>query len=186
MLLKAKAVAIGGLFTALAVVSLILSGVINTSSMFFIVLAAFFIGTVMMVTNLVYGISAGTATFLLGLMLAPKKMYCLTFSICAAYVLAEEFFLEKKRSGNSVNPVLEWSVKAGAFIIPLVIEGAIEFYLFGLDALMPGLFSNLSLALKIILCLVIAIVMVLIIDRAYIVYSRYAMNMVKRMVNQDN
>lgn len=184
MLLKAKAVAIGGLFTALAVVSLILSGVINTSSMFFIAMGAFFIGTVMMVTNLVYGLSAGTATFLLGLMLAPKKTYCFTFSVCTTYVLAEEYFLGKKRAGKSVNPVLEWSVKAGAFIIPLAIEAAIECYLVGLDALLlPGILSESGTALKIAACVVIAIVLVFLIDRAYIVYSRYAMRIVKRMVN---
>ena len=183
MLLKAKAVAIGGLFTALAVTSLMLSGVINTSSMFFIALASFFIGTVMMVTNLVYGISAGTATFLLGLMLAPKKTYCFTFSICTAYVLAEEFFLGKKRKGDSVNPVLEWSVKAGAFIIPLVLEAAIECYLIGWDALLPGIFPDLSMALKILACVAMAIVLILLIDRAYIVYSRYAMRITGRMMN---
>ena len=184
MLLKAKAVAIGGLFTALAVVSLILSGVINTSSMFFIALASFFIGTVMMVTNLVYGLSAGTATFLLGLMLAPKKTYCFTFSVCTAYVLAEEFFLGKKRAGKSVNPVLEWSVKAGAFIIPLAIEAAIECYLVGLDALLlPEFLPEFNIALKILAAVVMVVLFIFILDRAYIYYSRYAMRITGRMMN---
>ncbi|MBR4795718.1 MAG: hypothetical protein IK050_04700 [Lachnospiraceae bacterium] len=184
MLLKAKAVAIGGLFTALAVTCLILSGVINTSSMFFIALASFFIGTVMMVTNLVYGLSAGTATFLLGLMLVPKKTHCLTFSICAAYVLAEEFFLGKKRKGESVNPIIEWSVKVGAFIIPVAIEAAIEIYLAGVDALLlPGLFSEFNAALKILAAVVMVVLFIFILDRAYIYYSRYAMRITGRMMN---
>ncbi len=184
MLLKAKAVAIGGLFTALAVTCLILSGVINTSSMFFIALASFFIGTVMMVTNLVYGLSAGTATFLLGLMLAPKKTYCFTFSVCTAYVLAEEFFLGKKRKGDSVNPIIEWSVKAGAFIIPLVIEAAIECYLVGWDALLlPGFLPEFNIALKILAAVVMVVLFIFILDRAYIYYSRYAMRITGRMMN---
>lgn len=188
MLLKAKGVAIGGLFTALAVVSLILSGVIHMSSMYFIALAAFLIGTVMMTTNFAFGISAGTATLLLGLMLVPRKTHCLTFSICAAYVLAEEFFLEKKRAGKRVNPVYEWCVKVGAFVIPVILELAIECCLFGWNAMLQGLLlpeflSDVNVALKIAAVVVMIALYIAVIDRVYIYYSWYVRRMLKRMMN---
>ena len=73
MHVNTKKLAVSGLLMALAVVLIILSGVLDFNTLFFLAAAAFFVGCL-----------------LLGFILAPQKLYCITYGMMGVYVLAVE------------------------------------------------------------------------------------------------
>lgn len=90
MHVKTKKIALAGLLAALAVILLILSSVIESSSLFFIAAASFCVGIAIREWGVGYGALFFVATILLGILLAPNKMYCLTFAAMSIYLLGSE------------------------------------------------------------------------------------------------
>lgn len=90
MHVNAKKTAISGLLMALSVVLIVLSGILDFSTLFFLAAAAFFVGIIIKE----YGIGYGTAFFagctVLGFLLAPQKLYCITYVMMGVYVLGIE------------------------------------------------------------------------------------------------
>ena len=91
MHVNAKKTAVSGLLMALSVVLMILSGILEFSTLFFLAAAAFFVGIIIKE----YGPGYGAAFFLgctvLGFLLAPQKLYVLTYAMMGFYVLGIEF-----------------------------------------------------------------------------------------------
>lgn len=85
-----KRIAFLGLLLALAVGANILSSVIEVSTLFFIAAASYLVGVARLETNNTFGIAFWFASILLSFILAPNKIYCLTFALMAAYLLATE------------------------------------------------------------------------------------------------
>ena len=67
--------AVSGLLMAFAVVLIILSGILDFNTLFFLAAAAFLIGVIVR----------------LGGLLAPQKLYCITYAMMGIYVLGVEF-----------------------------------------------------------------------------------------------
>lgn len=91
MHVNVKRTAVSGLLMALSVVLIILSGIFDFNTLFFLAAAAFLVGVIVRE----YGVGAGAAFFagclLLGFILAPQKLYCVTYAMMGIYVLAVEF-----------------------------------------------------------------------------------------------
>lgn len=95
MHVKAKKIAVMGLLAAFAVLLLIFSAVIETNSLFLITAAAFCVGIVIREWGTVSGAVFLAGTFLLGLIIAPNRLYCITFLAMGVYLLADEVLWEK-------------------------------------------------------------------------------------------
>lgn len=90
MYLKSKKVAFLGLLTAFSVVLIILSGVIEMSTLFILALAGCMTGIAIAEFGIALGAGQFAASLILGLLLAPNKMYCLTYSMIAIYIVLTE------------------------------------------------------------------------------------------------
>ena len=124
MHVNAKKTAVSGLLMALSVVLIVLSGILDFSTLFFLAAAAFFVGIIIKE----YGLGYGTAFFLgctvLGFLLAPQKLYVLTYVMMSLYVLGIEFlwrWLGKHPDWNHRKGIFT----AGKFLIFNVSSGAV-------------------------------------------------------------
>ncbi len=90
MHIGAKKVATAGLMAALSVVLLCLASVIETSSLFFIAAASFCVGIAIREWGLRYGFAFFMATMIIGVLVAPNKLYCVTFAAMSIYLLGSE------------------------------------------------------------------------------------------------
>ena len=90
MHVNGKKTAVSGLLMAVSVLLIILSGLIETNTSFLLAAAAFCTGIIVRE----YDWKTGTAFFagclLLGVLLAPQKLYCITFAMMGIYVLGTE------------------------------------------------------------------------------------------------
>ena len=116
MLVNGKKMAVSGLLMALSVVMIILSGVLDFNTLFFLAAAAFCVGIIVREYELKTGIVFFAGTLLLGFLLAPQKLYCITFAMMGAYVLfVEGLYRFLGRHQNIKNPKLVFG--AGKFVI---------------------------------------------------------------------
>lgn len=90
MHVSTKRVAFLGLMLAITVLCTILSSVIETGTLFFLAAGSYLVGVSVLETTIGYGIAFYLASVLLSLILAPNKIYCLTFAAMAAYLLIME------------------------------------------------------------------------------------------------
>ena len=94
MHVNTKKLTVSSLLLAVAILFIYLGNVLETSTVFFLALASFCPGIV----RREYGNRAGfvylTATFLLGLILIPQKLYMLTFFLFSLYILLSELIWE--------------------------------------------------------------------------------------------
>ena len=98
MHIKAKTMAFGGLLLALTVVCMALGSVIETSTLFLLAAASFFVGIVIREFGLKAGAAFYIAAVLLGFITAPNKFYVLTFAAMGLYIWGIEAafrYLEK-------------------------------------------------------------------------------------------
>ncbi len=86
MHVKTKTLALGGLFLALSVVFMALGSVIETSTLFLLAAASFFVGIVVREFGLRAGAAFYIAAVLLGFITAPNKFYVLTFAAMGIYI----------------------------------------------------------------------------------------------------
>ena len=86
MHIKAKTMAFGGLLLALAVVCMALGSIIETSTLFLLAAASFFVGIVIREFGLRVGAAFYIAAVLLGGITAPNKFYVLTFAAMGLYI----------------------------------------------------------------------------------------------------
>lgn len=95
MHVNAKKIAFTGVLAAFAVILLVLSAVIETSSLFLIAAAAFCVGIVLREWGVKAGAAFLTASFFVGLMIAPNRLYCITFLAMGIYLVLGEILWEK-------------------------------------------------------------------------------------------
>ena len=104
MHVKAKTVAFGGLLLALTVVFMALGSIIETSTLFLLAAASFFVGIVVREFGLKAGAAFYLAAVLLGFITAPNKFYVLTFTAMGFYIWGIEavwrWFEKRPRYGN--------------------------------------------------------------------------------------
>lgn len=99
MHVKAKTLAFGGLLLALTIVFMALGSVIETSTLFLLAAASYFVGVVVREFGLRVGAAFYIAAVLLGFITAPNKFYVFTFAAMGFYIWGVEAvwrWLEKR------------------------------------------------------------------------------------------
>ena len=126
MYVKARTLAFGGLLLALSVVFMALGSIIETSTLFLLAAASFFVGIVVREFGLRAGAAFYIAAVLLGFITAPNKFYVLTFAAMGFYIWGIEAawrWLEKRPQYRNRRMVF-WISKYVIFnivYIPIVI-----------------------------------------------------------------
>ena len=90
MHVNARKIAFSGIMLALSVICIVLSGVLKFNTLFLLGIAAFSVGIVIREFGQKYGAAYLIAAVFLGFMLAPNKLYCITFAAMGIYVFADE------------------------------------------------------------------------------------------------
>lgn len=126
MFLNAKKIAFLGLLLACTVLLIVFSGILETNSLFLLAGASFCVGIAIRESGLKLGFGFYIANILLGFILAPNKIYCITFSAMGLYIVLTEFSWVKLISGkDNINKnLLFWIIKYFIFniiYIPVII-----------------------------------------------------------------
>lgn len=95
MHVNAKKTALAGLLAAFSTVMLVLSSMIETNSLFFICAASFCVGIAIREWGIRLGFAFLVASTLINVLVAPNKIYCITFAAMGTYLLFSEFLWEK-------------------------------------------------------------------------------------------
>ena len=90
MHVSARKIAFLGLMLAFTIILIILSGVFEFNTLFLLCGASFFVGIAINEVGFVLGSGFYVASILLGLILAPNKLYVLTYSMLGFYVVVIE------------------------------------------------------------------------------------------------
>ena len=90
MHLKAKKAAFGGLLLAMTVIFMFLGSVIETNTLFLLAAASFFVGVVFREFGQMTGLAFYLSAVLLGVLLAPNKLYVVTFAGMGFYIWGRE------------------------------------------------------------------------------------------------
>lgn len=90
MLLNTKKLAFLGLLLAVTVVLIILSGVFEFNTLFLLAAASFGVGIAIRESSIRIGAGFYLAAILVSMMLAPNKLYIITFSAMGLYILIIE------------------------------------------------------------------------------------------------
>lgn len=126
MHVKAKSMAFGGLLLAVSVVCMSLGSVIETNTLFLLAAASYFVGIVIREYGLKMGAAFYLADVLLGFLVAPNKIYVLSFAAMGFYILAVEWIWHvlEKHPGIERRHILFWVMKYVLFnvmYIPMVL-----------------------------------------------------------------
>ncbi|MGB8451760.1 MAG: hypothetical protein WCD89_05445 [Anaerocolumna sp.] len=95
MLLNAKKLSFLGLLLACAVILVILGNVLEFNTLFLLAGASFSVGIAIRENGLRIGAGFYIASILLTLLLAPNKLYCITFAAMGFYLVMAEFTFNK-------------------------------------------------------------------------------------------
>lgn len=128
MHVKAKTVAFCGLLLALTIVFMALGSVIETSTLFLLAAASFFVGIVIREFGMAAGGAFYLAAVLLGFFVAPNKFYVFTFAAMGLYILGIEAVWRwlLKRHEMRKRHLIFWAAKYAVFNI-IYIPGIILF-----------------------------------------------------------
>lgn len=142
MFLNAKKLAFLGLLLACTVLLVILSGIIETNTLFLLAGASYCVGIAIHESGLRFGFGFYIASILLSFILAPNKLYCITFSAMGLYLVLMELSWEllAKHTLKKDKNILFWMIKLAIFNIiylpiiiylpKLVYQGTIDSKLF--------------------------------------------------------
>lgn len=154
---------------AIAVILIVLSGIIEQSSLFLLAAASFITGVIQRRFSVKLSAVFIAGAFLVGMFLAPQKLYCFTFAGFSVYVSITEYLRQK-----DVPFVVCIVIKGICYHILLVLALAATKYFVGFDILFAeGWVKKLSgiPVLFIIVAVAAAEVLWLIFDRAYIFFQ---------------
>lgn len=126
MHLTVKRLAFLGLLLAFVIVLIILSGVLEFNTLFLLAAASFCVGIAIRESNIKFGFGFWAAGLLLGLMLAPNKLYCITYAAMGLYIVIVEYAYDKLASLKGIRTKISllWLIKYLAFnlmFIPVLI-----------------------------------------------------------------
>ncbi|MEF9945425.1 MAG: hypothetical protein RR869_00155 [Lachnospiraceae bacterium] len=112
-----KKIAVAGLLLALTEIFLIASSVLEFNTLFLLGIASFAVGIMIREYGIKLGAAFYVASILLGFILAPNKLYCVTFGAMGAYILAVEMAWEKigKSKCRLSKKALFWMAKYFVF-----------------------------------------------------------------------
>lgn len=125
MLLSTKKMAFLGVLLALTIVLVILSGILEFNTLFLLAAASFGIGIAIREGGIRIGFGFYLAACILSFILAPNKLYCITFAAMGLYLVISEFAYDKLVNVRRVSNrrKLLWGIKYLVFnllYIPLL------------------------------------------------------------------
>lgn len=117
MYVNAKRMAFLGLLLACTVILIILSSVLEFNTLFLLAGASFGVGIAIREHGLRLGFGFFLASILLGVMLSPNKLYCITYGAMAFYIVILEFSWRKLTliNNNRKRIALLWVIKYCSF-----------------------------------------------------------------------
>ena len=118
MHIKAKKMAFGGLLLALSVICMILGSVIETGTLFLLAAASFFVGIIFREFGRKTAAAFYVAGVLLGLILAPNKLYVATYGMMGFFILTEETAWERLSGWNAgvrKKSAVLWGIRYAVF-----------------------------------------------------------------------
>ncbi len=126
MLLNAKKLAFLGLLLAFADLLIIFSGILEFNTLFLLAAASFCVGIAIRETDIRIGFGFYLACIFIGIMLAPNKLYCITFAAMGLYLVLMEYSWGKVIGRRSVKDKTKvfWMVKYLIFnliFIPMIL-----------------------------------------------------------------
>ena len=122
---------------ALTVILIVLSGVIESSSLFILALASFATGIVERKFSLRTGIAFTIGAALIGFFVAPQKLYVFTYLGFSIYVVVAEYFRDKKIYG--IKPFV---IKGVLYHVLLAAAVALVNCFVGFDMFLENSFIN--------------------------------------------
>ena len=128
MHVKAKKMAFGGLMLALTVICMLLGSVVETNTLFLLAAASFFVGIIIREFGWKTGAAFYLAGVLLGMILAPNKLYVVSYAGMGLYILLIELIWDKLgRIPADINrKALFWTAKYLIFNL-MYIPGVLGF-----------------------------------------------------------
>lgn len=128
MHVKAKKMAFGGLMLALTVICMLLGSVIETNTLFLLAAASFFVGIMIREFGWKTGGAFYLAGVLLGMILAPNKLYVVSYAGMGLYIFLIELIWDRLGSvpTNINRKVLFWTAKVLIFNL-MYIPGVLGF-----------------------------------------------------------
>lgn len=173
MLLKAKKIAFLGLLLAFTVVLVVITGIIDFSTLFLLAGASFCVGIAFREQGLRLGSGFYIAATILSFILAANKLYCLTFAAMGLYVVITEFAWEWLSHRRKNCNMMFWLIKYLTFNV-LYIPALI---------IAPNLFYQGDRAVNSTLFLIFFIggqLVLFIYDRAYEYFQRFIWGKVRK------
>lgn len=137
MHVKSKKMAIGGVLLALTVLCMVLGTVLESSTLFFLAIASFFVGIIIREFGMKTGYAFYIAGVLLGTFLAPNKFYVVTYAAMGFYILVCENVW--RWMGKRIGTKVEFNMKQ--YTIAFVVIKYVLFNLMYITAVVG--FSNL-------------------------------------------
>ena len=172
--MKSKEVAWSGITMALTVILIVLSGVIESSSLFILALASFATGIVERKFSLRTGIAFTIGAALIGFFVAPQKLYVFTYLGFSIYVVVAEYFRDKKIYG--IKPFV---IKGVLYHVLLAAAVALVNCFVGFDMFLENSFINNISKIQVLYYLVLFVfaeALWILFDKAYIFFQeRYGM-----------
>lgn len=169
MFLKSGDTAFAGMMTALAVLGIVLSGIIENCSLFLLAAASFLGGIVFRRVSGKAALGFVAASAVLGLILAPDKLYCLTFLAFTVYVLVAEW-------SRKMDKRAAWMIKAVVYHNLLAVSLIIMQLFTGMDLLLQTEWIQKLKGvpvLLVILLLLAAELLWIVFDRAYFFFQNH-------------
>ena len=177
--LKSKQVAWCGVIMAIAVILQICAGVIETSSFFLLALASFLAGCVERKFDIKTAAVFCSGAVVLGVILAPQKLYCFTYAGFCVYVLAAEYFRGKNGSIKNSdkaekimnNIKIQYIIKGIIYHVLLIAAVFVSVKISGLEIIFSADFIEKIKHMPVFAAVIAAELLWFIFDRAYIFFQ---------------
>ncbi len=176
MHLNARKLSFMGLLLSICVVLIILSGVLEFNTLFLLAAASFCVGIAFRESDIRFAFGFYLAAFILGFLLAPNKLYCITFAAMGMYLLILEFSYDQLSAvkNQTRRRNLSWMIKY--IVFNLMYIPAVLF--------LPKLFYAGDLNPQVLLILIVGGQGALFIyDMAYHYFQSYVWEKLRRRLN---
>lgn len=176
MFVSTRKIAFLGLLLAICEILLVLSKMIDVSTLFFLALASFCTGIAVREYGLSLGFGFFLASEILGLILAPDKLYCITYGMMAFYIWATDAIWHlfcRKDPGKDWRKIF-WIVKYMLFNIMYIPALLLLPRLFYEGAYSVGMTGALLLGGQIVL---------LVFDKAYCYFQAVIWGKLRKFLN---
>lgn len=186
MHVNGKRMAFLGLLLALNSFMIILSSVLEFNTLFLLIAAAFTVGIAMRESNIRLGVGFFIASILLWVIIAPNKIYGITYSVLGIYILLREIGWELIDRAKSINHRRVWFLITRLLIFNIIY---IPLLIFFPQLLRMGLMVNSTILpfdvmspVTILIFLLIGQIIFFLFDYVYVYFQGQVWNKIRAKV----